>query len=123
MSKIACTICLISLCYASLAQKKKEPVKAPATITIPLKPENWTFETGKVEFAEYKSSPAMKILAGAGLVVLKDFSFGDGIIEFDHEPLHPYFASFYFHFKDQKENECFYFRTQRAGDSQAGDAV
>lgn len=112
MKRIACTIFLISLFTATLAQKK-----------IPLKAENWSFEPGKVEFADYKNTPSMKILAGAGRVVLKDLDFRDGTIEFDHEPIHPNFASFYFHYKDQDESECFYFRTARAGDPKAGDAV
>jgi hypothetical protein len=123
MAKIVCSIFLISLCTAGLAQKKKTPAKEPAVITIPLKAENWTHETGKVEFAEYKNTPSMKIMAGAGTVVLKDLDFRDGTIEFDHEPLHPNFATFFFHYKDPKETECFYFRTARAGFPQAGDAV
>ena len=123
MTKIACSIFLISLCTAGLAQKKKTPAKEPSVINIPLKAENWAFTPEKVSFADYKGAPSMKILAGAGLVVLKDFDFRDGTIEFDHEPIHPSFASFYFHYKDQKENECFYFRTARAGFPQAGDAI
>lgn len=113
MTKTALTIFLISLCFTSLAQQK----------TVPLKAENWTFNAGKVEFANYKDRPAMKLLPEAGMVVLKDLDFRDGTIEFDHEPLHPAFASFYFHYKDPKENECFYFRTARAGFPQAGDAI
>jgi hypothetical protein len=123
MTKIACSIFLISLCTSIFAQKKKAPEKGPAVINIPLKPENWTFSAGKVEFAEYKGIPSMKILADAGKVVLKDLDFRDGTIEFDHEPIHPAFASFYFHYKDEKESECFYFRTARAGNPQAGDGV
>lgn len=123
MTKIACSIFLISLCTSGLAQKKKVPDKGPAVINIALKPENWTFNTGKVEFAEYKGIPSMKILADAGKVVLRDLEFRDGTIEFDHEPIHPAFASFYFRYKDEKESECFYFRTARAGNPQAGDAV
>lgn len=123
MIRIACTIFLISLYNIAQGQKKKPVEKAPAAITIPLKEDNWTFNAGKVEFAAYKNTPAMKILPDAGMVVLKDFDFADGTIEFDHEPLHPNFASFYFHYKDAKENECFYFRTARAGFPQAGDAI
>jgi hypothetical protein len=123
MTKTALIIFLVFLYHVSPAQKKKIADKAPTSIIIPLKPENWTFTAGKVEFANYKDRPAMKLLPGAGMVVLKDLDFRDGTIEFDHEPLHPNFASFYFHYKDQKENECFYFRTARAGFPQAGDAV
>jgi hypothetical protein len=123
MTKIACSIFLISLCTMGFAQKKTAAPAKPAVINIPMKPETWAHQVGKVEFAEYKGTPSMKILAGAGQVILKDLDFRDGTIEFDHEPIHPNFASFYFHYKDQKENECFYFRTARAGFPQAGDAV
>ena len=123
MIRTVCSIFLISLSTMSLAQKKKPAEKTPAEITIPLKAENWNFREGKVEFTTYKNTPAMKILPEAGMVVLKNFDFRDGTIEFDHEPLHPNFASFYFHYQDAKENECFYFRTARAGYPQAGDAI
>lgn len=123
MIRTAFAIFLISLCSVCLGQKKKPAEKLPYIITVPLKAENWDFKEGKVEFATYKNTPAMKILPEAGMVVLKSFDFRDGTIEFDHEPIHPSFASFYFHFKDAKENECFYFRTARAGDPKAGDAV
>lgn len=123
MAKTAFTIFLISLCSICLGQKKKAAPKEPLSQVIPLKPENWNFTADKVEFAEYKGVPAMKILPQAGQVVLKDLDFRDGTIEFDHEPIHPNFASFYFHYKDAKETECFYFRTARAGNPQAVDAV
>ena len=123
MTRIVCTIFLVSFFIAGHAQKKKAPATANPEIIVPLKPENWNFTAGKVEFADYKSTPAMKILPEAGMVTLKNFDFTDGTIEFYHEPNHPYFASFYFHFKDAKESECFYFRTARAGNPQAGDAI
>ena len=98
MIRTVCSIFLISLSTMGLAQKKKPAEKTPAEITIPLKAENWSFREGKVEFTTYKNTPAMKILPEAGMVVLKNFDFRDGTIEFDHEPLHPNFASFYFHY-------------------------
>src|SRR5262249_38530963 len=75
------------------------------------------------EFLEYQSKPAMRILPNAGPVVLKGLDFTDGTIEFDYEPLAPFFASVFFRWQSADENECFYLRTERAGNSTAGDAV
>jgi hypothetical protein len=65
----------------------------------------------------------MKLLTSGDPIILKDFHFTNGTIEYDMEPLDPRFASFYFRWKNSKETECFYFRTERAGNPQAGDAV
>jgi len=88
-----------------------------------LKPENWDFKPQSAEFLEYKSRPAMKLLTSSDPVVLKNFNFTSGTIEYDLEPLDPRFTSIYFRWNDSKENECFYFRTGRAGNPQAADAV
>jgi hypothetical protein len=90
---------------------------------ISLQPEAWTFKPQTVDFMEYKSRPAMKLLPGNDNVILKDFNFANGTIEYDMEPLVQGFTSCYFRWKDSKESECFYFRTWRAGDSQAIDAI
>jgi hypothetical protein len=94
-----------------------------STIKVALTVEHWEFQPQKAEFLDHKSRPAMKILPGAGPVVLKAQDFTDGTIEFDLEPLDPRFANFYFRWQDAAENECFYFRTARAGDPAARDAV
>ena len=47
--------------------------------------EYWDFASGKVVFITHKSVPAMKILPEAGKVVVKDFNFTTGTIEFDLE--------------------------------------
>lgn len=94
-----------------------------STINVAMKADAWEFQPQKVEFLEYKSKPAMKILPGAGPVILKSSDFTNGTIEFDLEPINPRFVSFYFRWQNANENECFYFRTERAGDSAAGDAV
>jgi hypothetical protein len=88
-----------------------------------MKAENWEFSPQKVEFLEYKSRPALKILPGAGPVMLKAPDFTDGTVEFDFEPLDPRFANIYFRWQSAAENECVYFRTARAGDPTAGDAL
>jgi len=91
--------------------------------SIALKPDNWEFQSQKAEFLEYKGKSAMKILPGAGQVILKGVNFTNGTIEFDFEPLDQRFVNVYFRWQNANENECFYFRTARAGDTTAGDAV
>jgi hypothetical protein len=54
-------------------------------------------------------------LPGAGPAVLKAPDFTDGTIEFDYEPHDPSFAMVFFRWQNADENECFYFRTGRAG--------
>jgi len=115
--KQALTATLLACSILSFAQKKKTaqtPV-ANAAMEVPLNAANWKFKDSAVQFIEYKSRPSLKILPNAGGVVLKDLDFTSGTIEFGHEPIDARFASFYFHYKDQGENECFYFRTARAG--------
>ena len=94
-----------------------------STTSVPMKPENWEFQAQKVEFLEYKSKSALKILKGAGPVVLKSLDFTNGTIEFDFEPLDPRFIAVYFRRQSADESECFYFRTEFAGDPTANVAV
>jgi hypothetical protein len=92
-------------------------------VTVPLRAESWEFAPDKVQFDEHDSRPAMRILAGAGQVVLRAPDFSDGTVEFDFQPLDPRFATVYFRWQGAAENECFYIRTGRAGDPTAVDAV
>ena len=113
------SLCLFFLCcVCSFAQKQNT-----GTNIIPLKASNWEFKPQTVEFLEYKSVPAMKLLTSNDPVILKNLNFTNGTIEYDMEPLDPRFTSIYFRWKDSKENECFYFRTERAGNPQAIDAI
>lgn len=126
MKKSLLPLVLFMLALSAFAQKgktSKNPNVIPNEIRIPLTSEMWEFPAGKVEFMEYKSAPAMKLLTGAGQVVLKNQQFSDGIIEFDLEPINPYFTSFYFRRKDAQESECFYLRVGRANNPVAMDAV
>jgi len=114
------------MCIGTYAQKNNKEVKAITNKTdeiIRLKSENWDFKPQTVEFLEYNSRPAMKLLPGCDRVVLKDFNFADGTIEYDMEPLIQGFTACYFRCKDSKESECFYFRTWKAGNPQAIDAI
>jgi hypothetical protein len=118
-------IILLLLSTHTFAQKKKNIslTDKEITVNVELKPENWEFKPQTAEFLEYKSKPVLKLLTSSDPVVLKDFNFTNGTIEYDLEPLDPRFTSFYFRWRDSKENECFYFRTGRAGNPQAVDAV
>lgn len=106
------TVCSLSRAYT---QKKPKYVK--------MKAENWTFKSGAAEFVEHKSRSAIKILNSSDRIFLKDLNFANGTIEYDFQPVDPRFASFYFRWKDAKENECFYFRTGAAGNPTAVDAL
>jgi hypothetical protein len=119
-------IVLLLFSTFALAQKKKNNSLSPdkeVIVNVVLKPENWDFKPQTTEFLEYKSRPVMKLLTSSDPVVLKNFNFTSGTIEYDLEPLDPRFTSIYFRWNDSKENECFYFRTGRAGNPQAVDAV
>lgn len=109
---------LLSLTIYGQENKAQTPA-----INAALKAESWEFQPQKVEFLEYKSKPAMKILPNAGHVILKAVDFTNGTIEFDFEPLDPRFSTVYFRWQNAGENECFYLRTQRAGNPRAVDAV
>lgn len=92
-TKIAFILSILS--YSCLAQQ------------VALTPENWT---GKAVFEE---TGVMKIDTNSGLLVLKNYVFKDGVIEYDLKPLLPGFAySVYFRRKDDKEQEIVYFRSK-----------
>ncbi len=101
---------------AAFAQKRK-------ATSVPLTADKWTFSPQKVEFTSEGGVPAMKILPGGGKVVARGIDFSSGTIEFDIKLMNPVFNSFYFRMQDDKEAECFYFRNERAGHPEAGDAV
>lgn len=97
---------------------------------VALRAENWVFRPGAVEFVSAAggstsgvAGPSMKIIARNEVITLKNTDFTDGTIEFDDQPTDRGFASFYFRWQDSLENECFYFRTQRAGHPDDIDAV
>lgn len=117
---------LIALCgvsFSAFSQKKsKTPEKNP-DLWVELKAENWDAPGDNAEFSTHDNRPALKILPKPGQVVLKNITFSNGTIEFDYIPTDQRFASFYFRYKDNKENELFYFRTHRASDSTGIEAV
>jgi hypothetical protein len=114
---------IAALCCAFTTASVDIAAQTSTTTNVTMKAESWEFQPQKVEFLEYKSKSALKILPGAGTVVLKAPDFTDGTIEFDYEPLDPSFASVFFRWQNAGETECFYFRTGRAGNPTAEDAV
>lgn len=127
MTKIVFTVAVLMTVFTVQAQKKSKaasvgPKEQPVS-TIPLQADNWTFQPSKVEFVEHRSVPSMKILPRAGKVVLKNFNFSSGTIEFDQEMLDVFADAIYFRYRDEKENEIFYFRTQSAGNPAGIQAI
>jgi hypothetical protein len=108
--------------FSQNKMRKKETGSA-AGIKIQMQAERWEAKPGKVEFINHKSMPALKILPDAGKVVLKDFTFSDGTIEFDVEPVDLPFTGVYFRRQDDNEAEYVYLRVGNAGKPMAMDAV
>jgi hypothetical protein len=115
-------IILLIVAFAALTAHAQK-TKSQASPEVKLVPENWTFKEGTVEFLDHKGRKAMKLLTSSDRVILKNLDFKDGTIEYDVEFQDPRFASMYFRWQSGNENECFYFRTQRAGNPQAVDAI
>lgn len=121
-------VIFILLSFQSVAQKSKSKVEPTnqkkADVIIPLTPDQWAFQAGKVEFIDYKGKKAMKLASNSGQVVLKDVVFKNGTVEFDIEPAPAEFAqAFYFHRKDAKEQEIVYLRTARIGNKLANEGI
>ncbi len=105
------TLIFFVLQSLAVAQKSNSKSGTAPTYSIPLTPENWVYQEGKVAFVEYKGKKSMKLAPQSGQVVLKDVVFKDGTIEFDVEPVPTEFAqAIYFHRKDDQEQEIFYLR-------------
>jgi hypothetical protein len=115
-------LALLISCVGARAATAKAPAVVVAT-HVAMSASEWTFQPQTVDFLDYKSAPAMKILPGAPPVILRGMDFSSGTIEFDLEPRDPRFVTFYFRRQDAAESECFYFRTARAGDPWAADTV
>lgn len=101
--------------FAALAVIYFCPESPGEETNIEMTADKWQFAPGKVEFNTSEGTSVMKILPHAGQVVLKDFDFTNGTIEFDMRPDQPDFVSFYFRRQSAEENEIVYFRTWSAG--------
>nr|WP_295925537.1 hypothetical protein [uncultured Dyadobacter sp.] len=116
-------ILLSCVSLAAFGQKKPKATEKDPAIQVALTPENWDAPGGNAAFTTHDSRPALKILPKQGQVILKNTVFTNGTIELDYIPTDQRFASIYFRYKDSKENELFYFRTHRAGDTTGIEAV
>lgn len=92
-------------------------------IRVQMSPASWQFDAGAVEFTTVEGKAAMKILNSRSQSILKNVTFTDGTIEYDMQPVDPRFTSVYFREQSDSMRECFYFRTSRAGNNDAEDAV
>lgn len=125
-------ITLLLFCSISITvlfgQKKKQAAsdikQTSASRILPLTPEAWDFEAGKVSFIVHKGVPAIQMNENSGTMLFRDLNFTDGIIEFDVEVNQPQpFPSLYFRWKDAAETEHVYLRTGAATRKKAFDAV
>lgn len=88
--------------------------------SLPLSAEYWESLSGEVRFEKDNEISKMILTPESGKVVVKDFDFNDGTIEFTSHKTKA--LSFFFRMKDENENEYFYLRTARGGDPTAMDA-
>ena len=117
---------LVALCgitFTAFSQKKVKTAEKDPHTWVALTTENWDAPGANAEFTTHDGRPVLKVLPKPGQVVLKNTTFSNGTIEFDYIPTDQRFSSFYFRYKDGKETELFYFRTQLAGDSTGIEAV
>jgi hypothetical protein len=117
---------LLLLSIGGYAQKNKkaEITNLPnSNLILPLNPENWDFQAGKVAFLEYKGVKAIKLDEKSGPMYFKDLIFKNGTIEFDVEVNQAYpFPTIYFR-KDKENSEHVYLRTGVVNQKNAIDAV
>jgi len=108
--------------FQNYAQEKKS--KTSAGTNIPLSAEKWAFQSGKVDFLNFKGRRVMKIAPASGPVVIKDLIFKDGTIEYEVIPATTEFASaIYFHRKNEKEQEIVYLRVPKMTDPFANEGI
>jgi hypothetical protein len=126
MKQILALLLLLSI--EGYAQKNKDkkaenPITPPSNFVVPLRPENWDFQAGKVTFLEYKGMKAIKLDEKSGPMYLKDYIFKNGTIEFDVEVNQAYpFPTIYFR-KNNENTEHVYLRTGVVNQKNAIDAV
>ncbi|GAB4056034.1 hypothetical protein [Spirosoma litoris] len=110
MYKLLSLLILFSVVRSAYAQKATLP--NIREIHIPMTEQYWTYEPGQVEFVTDKIGPVMKILKGAGNVLLKEVNFSNGTIEFDIELKGTGFPGINFRMSsDHKNGENFYLRS------------
>jgi hypothetical protein len=125
MRRTILILAVLSIFQTNHAQRKSNKPPVQRDISIPMVADRWAFQEGKVEFLKSDNSTSLKILPGAGQVVLKDFEFSDGTIEFDATPtdVNAFFVGIYFRRQDAQEGECFYLRVGKKDSHKQNDAV
>ncbi|MVM35364.1 hypothetical protein GO755_35405 [Spirosoma sp. HMF4905] len=110
MLRLLSLLLLFSLIRPTHAQKvSSQKLKE---LHVPMVAQQWVYEPGQVEFVTDKIGPVMKILKGAGNVMLKDINFSNGTIEFDIELKGTGFPGINFRMSsDHKNGENFYLRS------------
>ncbi|WP_341227153.1 hypothetical protein [uncultured Arcticibacterium sp.] len=112
MKKLITLTLLVAVVFSGVAQ------------SIDLKPENFDFKEGSVEFLNYKGRQSMKIAPNANPIEIKNLNFKNGTIEYDMEPITGGFSSsVYFHRQDDKEQEIVYLRVFKMNDKLANEAI
>lgn len=122
---VAAGLFLVSTCALAQKSKSKQAVSnPPSEIKIPLTPDRWEFQQGKVEFLDYKGQKAVRLNETSGNMIYKDMNFINGIIEFDVEvnQAQP-FPSVYFRWQNENETELVYLRTGAANRKNDFDAL
>ncbi len=117
------------ICFA-LGFLTVSPLLAQNTISPPMHPDHWEVPDERASFITHKGVPALQVtpnpnalFAAPGQVVLKDFAFTEGTIEFDVELTDFFLSTFYFRRQDATDAELFYLRTYRADDPTGPDAI
>ena len=110
MKKVFLGFSLLVVVNMINAQKKVD--KKNKVIEFPMNEKHWAAVTDNVEFLNYKSLPAVRSTNENGFgIMLKDFEFTDGIIEFDVEFKGSGFPGIDFRIdKDTLNSEKFYMR-------------
>ncbi|MBO0930065.1 hypothetical protein J2I48_03625 [Fibrella sp. HMF5036] len=96
-----------------MAQPARSAKKVTGTISIPMEPTYWTFDSSKVEFITHRSVKAVRGKNKAFYqLFLKDLPFTDGTIEFDVELTGVGFPGVNFRLSaDKKHSENVYIRS------------
>lgn len=117
MNKVTLMMLFLALGIASAYGQHKRadsPGKEETReIKIPMEPAYWKYDTARTEFVSYKNAKAVKGKNGQGYqIFLKDYTFGNGTIEFDVELSGAGFPGINFRMSsDDKNGENFYIRS------------
>ena len=104
-------------------------VLAQAPQVLPIVPDAWDANGLPLEFTTHLGESAMHLgpngpTTGDGAVELRDFTFADGTLEFDHAPEDSsVFSAIHFRRRDEQNSEHAYLRTFFAGETRVNEAL